>query len=769
MATNLTYPGVYVQEIPSGVRTITGVSTAVTAFIGSAKRGAINDPIRIQSFSDFEREFGGLDASSEMSYAVRQFFLNGGSDAFVIRVAKDPTYAEKTLKNSNADDVLKLTALRQGKSENQIEILIDYNTTNPGSTFNLNLNRVIAGDPGATVIETFPNLSMNEEDVRYVEDIVNGESLLVEVERVATPAVLGALGQGTSTSGAIVDGGGTLLDVATLIDDRHNQFRVQVNGSELITVQVSAGDATGANATARLALLCAAIQTKVRAAANGVNAIQNFTCAPQGNTIVMTSGTAGEASSVRVYRGERNDLSSVLRHGPDSGGTEVDAAATIRPDTQPKPGTLTSTAFSHAEITALDPNLNKFNISLDGGTATTVTVGLAGLPAQAGNSINDRLTVLAQRIQTTVRAADPSKTAYKLFTASAANNQLTLASGTTGTGSSVIVSAATADDGSTQLKLTGAGIATTQPQNVMLEGGNELPFTASEAFGVYIASRNNREGIYALEDVDIFNIMVLAGVTDEGILSEAIAYCQERRAFLIVDSPKGSSPSAMENTIKSLPKSNYGAVYYPWVQIADPLKNGKLRSTAPSGTIAGLYSRTDSSRGVWKAPAGTEANLAGVHALDYVLTDGQNGVLNVVGVNCLRTFNAAGQVAWGARTLRGSNDLADEYKYVPVRRLALYIEESLYAGTQWVVFEPNDEALWSQIRLNVGAFMQNLFQQGAFQGNKPSDAYLVKCDSETTTQYDIDRGVVNVLVGFAPLKPAEFVLLQIQQLAGQNQ
>jgi phage tail sheath protein FI len=172
---------------------------------------------------------------------------------------------------------------------------------------------------------------------------------------------------------------------------------------------------------------------------------------------------------------------------------------------------------------------------------------------------------------------------------------------------------------------------------------------------------------------------------------------------------------------------------------------------------------------VWKAPAGTEGSLRGVSQLAVKLTDPQNGQLNPLGLNSLRNFDIFGNVCWGARTLEGADALASQWKYIPVRRLALYIEESLYRGTQWVVFEPNDEPLWAQIRLNIGAFMNNLFRQGAFQGKTPREAYLVKCDSETTTQNDIDRGVVNILVGFAPLKPAEFVIIQIQQLAGQIQ
>jgi phage tail sheath protein FI len=177
----------------------------------------------------------------------------------------------------------------------------------------------------------------------------------------------------------------------------------------------------------------------------------------------------------------------------------------------------------------------------------------------------------------------------------------------------------------------------------------------------------------------------------------------------------------------------------------------------------------DSQRGVWKAPAGTDASLGGVAGLSVELTDAESGLLNPLGINCLRTFPVFGRVVWGARTLRGADAAADEYKYLPVRRTALFIEESLYRGLTWVVFEPNDEPLWAQIRLNVGAFMHNLFRQGAFQGQSPRESYLVKCDKETTTQNDINLGVVNILVGFAPLKPAEFVIIRLQQLAGQVQ
>ena len=209
-------------------------------------------------------------------------------------------------------------------------------------------------------------------------------------------------------------------------------------------------------------------------------------------------------------------------------------------------------------------------------------------------------------------------------------------------------------------------------------------------------------------------------------------------------------------------------MYYPRVRVADPLKENRLETFAPCGVAAGVIARTDVTRGVWKAPAGLEATLNGVAELSVPLTDLEIGRLNPLGVNCLRNAPGAGHVVWGARTRDGSDVLASEWKYLPVRRTALFLEESLYRGTQWVVFEPNDEPLWAQIRLNAGAFMNNLFRQGAFAGTAPREAYYVKCDKETTTQDDVNLGIVNILVGFAPLKPTEFVVVKLQQMAGQT-
>jgi phage tail sheath protein FI len=294
-----------------------------------------------------------------------------------------------------------------------------------------------------------------------------------------------------------------------------------------------------------------------------------------------------------------------------------------------------------------------------------------------------------------------------------------------------------------------------------------------------VADANN-EGIYALRQADLFNLLCIpraaAIQADPGgetqmlqIVSQAIAFCERSRAFFLVDIPAvTNSLSEMKDWIDTHAslRSRNAAVFFPRLQIPDPLNGFRLRSVGPSGTMAGVFARTDSERGVWKAPAGIETVLRGLGGMDMKLTDAENGVLNPLGVNCLRVFPIYGSVSWGARTLDGADQAGSEWKYTPIRRLALMLEESLFRGTKWVVFEPNDEPLWARIRLNVGAYMMGLFRQGAFQGANPKDAFYVKCDAETTTQADRNLGIVNIQVGFAPLKPAEFVVIKIQQIAG---
>jgi hypothetical protein len=298
----------------------------------------------------------------------------------------------------------------------------------------------------------------------------------------------------------------------------------------------------------------------------------------------------------------------------------------------------------------------------------------------------------------------------------------------------------------------------------------------SEGLSALLGAGSPSDGIYALRTTS-FNVLCvpcaanLSSSSVKSFYSSAASFCVEQRCFLIVDiaqEVRDPGPTGVQKWVESLDLvEKNAAVYFPRVLISDPLNGGQPRDTAPSGGVAGVFARTDSTRGVWKAPAGTAAALEGVVSLVKNISDAENQVLNSIGINALRNFAAAGNLVWGGRTLEGAENLGSEWKYIPVRRMALFLERSISDGLTWATFEPNGQSLWDQIRLSVNAFLLALFSQGAFQGATAKDAYFVKCDQETTTQDDINRGIVNILVGFAPLKPAEFVILKIEQPAGQ--
>ncbi len=269
----------------------------------------------------------------------------------------------------------------------------------------------------------------------------------------------------------------------------------------------------------------------------------------------------------------------------------------------------------------------------------------------------------------------------------------------------------------------------------------------------------------ALNAASDVSLLCVPGVNDPSSLAAADSYCKANRMFLIVDAPRSAtSPTDMLGAVSDLPQSESAAVYYPWINIV--LSTGASRLSAPSGTIAGMYARIDNARGVWKAPAGNEATLAGVQSLERDLTDAENGALNSQGVNCLRSFAEQGILAWGARTLITSQQANSEWKYVNIRRLFIYLERSIDEGLQWVTFEPNDENLWAKVRLNVNEFLTGLFRAGALQGSKQDEAFYVRCDRSTMTQGDINNGRLICEIGFAPIKPAEFVIFRIQRQTG---
>ena len=509
--TQVTYPGVYIDEPESGVRTITGVATSITAFVGRALRGLVDEPVMITSFADFQRQFGGLWHESNLGYAVLDFFQQGGSIALIVRVFQETAPAAATgtttLTFGAAPDELVLSALSPGEWGSHLTAGIDTAVA-PGlgaHYFNLTVTDASTTPP---TVEVFRNVTELAGDSNRVDKVLAHQSNLVKV-------------------------------------------------TTMPTTTPAAGAAT---------------------VANGDN----------------------------------------------------------------------------------------------GAVITQANISAAALQA-------------------------------------------------------------------------------------------------------------TKQGIYALDKADLVNLIVIPPYSgsdatplgeweiENAIVNDVVAYAAVRRAMYILDAPYNATFNSMLTTVQgglSTADKN-AAMYFPRIIEPDQLHKAAPDVFPCAGAVAGAISRTDATRGVWKAPAGLDAILNGVMGLSVPMNDTEIGQLNQLGLNCLRTAPQIGSMIWGARTRQGSDIFASAWKYLPVRRTALFLEESLFRGLQWVVFEPNDEPLWAQIRLNVGSFMHTLFQRGAFEGTSPAQAYFVKCDGTTTTQNDINLGIVNIQVGFAPLKPAEFVILHLQQIAGQ--
>jgi phage tail sheath protein FI len=733
------------------VRTISGVGTSITAFVGYTAAGELNRAVRVFNFGDFERSFGGLNRKSDVSYAINQFFQNGGTDAYVVRVANGAAAASVQLRDLGGGTVLTATAATAGVWGNALTLEVDYATGNPDSTFNLFVTRTVPD--GANETEEFRNLSMSSASPAFAEAVVNAGSRLIRLESVAVAGTE----QGGTLSG--------VLDPFVPLSPTQTRITGVLNGSTAfnLTMVTPEGAADLDDVVDKLTAAIAA--AGLGAAMEAARTRGDGTDSATGDHVVLRSIAVGETSSVVVTAAPANDASGALKLGRANGGRERDGSAQRRPaPTGTTSGDLSTATAPNAAlkltivdestgITLATPAAFNFNHAIDAGLAAALQTALRGaVPGALGQAIT--VQQVGNRLHVFLDSPDYGQATVQLTNTAA--------------GDLGFPGAATAG---TNVQGYALGIGTTDGAQVAGAKGadGDVPGAAD-----YLGSQSAKTGIYALRDVDLFNILCIPGTAAlpdpdaAAVIGAAIALCTEERAFMVVDPPQAATRDSVAAwAVTATGTTRNAAVYWPRILAADPLEQFRVRSMPASGAIAGVYSRTDSERGVWKAPAGTEAALRGTQGLAFTLTDMENGPLNKVAVNALRTFPAFGSVVWGARTRAGSDDTPDDYKYVPVRRLALYLEESLYRGTQWVVFEPNAEPLWAQIRLNVGAFMNNLFRQGAFKGTTPAQAYLVRCDHTTTTQNDIDLGIVRVVVGFAPLKPAEFVILQIQQLAGQ--
>jgi uncharacterized protein len=781
MPTAVSYPGVYIEEVPSGVHTISGVATSIAAFVGYTSRGPVDQAKRILNFADFQRQFGDLSPESEIAYAVQQFFLNGGSSAYVVRVAQGAVEASVAIEDIGGNPSLAVSAASKGEWGNNLRIDIDYATANPDSTFNLRVRQYrFEGDKAIVVArEEHLNLSMNSHAANHALGVVNEESRLV---RLALPGagitLADATDRGFSLSGDLLTPGPfpTLTDPLAIqnssriingVLDGATSFSLRLadplptNLGGLVTAVTSA--IAQAGLSARL--------TASRANLLGSNSATGPCLKLESTFVAANPATKAEFSSVQIVGAPANDAARKLALGRANGGREKDGSSLTRP---------TQTGTTSADLSALlgSPVSGALNVTVNNNSsgapvalfppATTAAIPATALEGQ----------VFADAVKAAIKGV--GQPATDNVTVQLNGSFLRIVPGTANADVSILLGGAFA----TATRLNVAGQTIVNVQQYALGGGANFSAQSGAIPGAdgtppggtqIIGDPLKKDGMQALRDVDLFNLLLIprtaqmASSEANSVYAAALKLCEERRAFYLLD-PDRTTKTV--NTIgdwltKSGAKSRNGALFFPQVKIADPLDSYRLATFPSSAAVAGVFARTDSERGVWKAPAGVEAKLRGVQDLEYNLSDEENGVINPLGINCVRSLAVYGRVIWGSRTLVGSDQEADDYKYIPVRRFALYLEESLFRGSKWVVFEPNDEPLWAQIRLNFGAFMHTLFRQGAFKGSSPKEAYYVKCDRETTTQDDINRGIVNIEVGFAPLKPAEFVIIKLAQITGQ--
>ncbi len=777
-----TYPGVYIEEVPSGVHTITGVATSIAAFLGHAKEGPVNKATRLLSYADFEKTFGAPFAGSELAYSIKLFFQNGGTDCYVVRLVKTGTGAKASaiLKNEAAApiDVLKFSAKEIGTWGNELAVEIDYGTANPEDTFHTRIYR-IAADGTISALEEYLNCSMDSSKSRYAPDLITQSSKLVDCELTfANEAAYLAAAPDAGYSEARRpftpnQAGRDELAGILAAASKTSKFKISIDGSAYFEVDLADAFPNGSNE----ATLTGNIKNKINdALPPSLQNTVDVTLVPGVGTgggalkvLCLTSSTANK-KSISLQPGSTNDVTTVLMMGTDQGGIEKSRFSVLRPAPS---GTFFSLSKLNTLANLLQTDFSK--IIIDGQTMDLGT-SLQTTPApphkwyedSAGkfDGIREKFAIIAAAVNNASIGWKAKVDGYRLLISKKQGlNNFSSPLTTDGTPDTSYFIA------NTRLYSLGSSVGTFTGTTQSGVDGDPPDYSA------YQGSQADHTGFYALDLVDIFNMMILpkhSAISENdyrSLWASASAYCNDHRAFLLINSPeswsdsysKAVDPSTGIKKLRIGVVKDHSAVFYPQIQIKD---KEILRKLGPSGAVAGIFARIDSERGVWKAPSGLNADVVGISGLSLNLTDLENGVLNKEGVNCIRSF-PSGIVNWGARTMDGADDFGSEWKYIPIRRLALFLEESLYRGTKWVVFEPNDEPLWAKIRLNVNAFMMGLFRQGAFQGSTPDKAFFVKCDAETTTQADRNLGIVNILVGFAPLKPAEFVIIKIQQIAGE--
>jgi len=789
------HPGVYVEEIPSGSKPIEGVATSVAAFVGKATKGPVGEAELVQSFDDYSSLYGGISSESDsMGMAVQSFYLNGGKSAFICRLAGGGSIeasteisGEGTGGTPTASPVIQINASSAGEWGNSVFVKI-VKPDQDALSFDLEVGHQAINENGLSEFiadEVFTDLNMRPDDSQYAIQSVNERSNIIKLSlgESADPEDANEQYQPAVITGGQIDATDATYFSTRITDPLSLGININGLGAKqiVLTPSVFTTPLAGTDHVADADSVAVEIQAAVRVLSATAD-YQSFTCAYSTDHFVMTSPESSADSD--------RPLSSIEI-------TTSTLANDLRIDTKQyasHKGSGTGIGADTYFLNNVSDGDLVLNIDGHGDQTISIVATELGLEGSSNQDDGDRISLV---IQNAVQAINPAVKSYKDFTCSyEASNPASLRGFTLTSGSgSSRVSSVVISGGTLQATLGLNGGAGTsgrsvdqgtarviplqqlgplgQGEGVQLENGTENPATANDFTDFYDS---------VLRKVRDVSIVAVPGQhwADDGsgnpFISATLAHCQSMKNRMVIIDPPPNLELDQSATVNGLafPSSTYSVLYYPWIKVANPFYHAEKNPTAsktidvaPSSFAAGMWSRIDGTRGVWKAPAGMGAGLVGAAGLKYIIEDGEQDQLNPLGVNCMRKMPGGGRVIWGSRTLATKAD--PEWRYVPVRRTAIMIEQSIYNGIQWAVFEPNDHRLWSALRSNIDGFMNGLFRAGAFQGQKASDAYFVRCGlGDTMTQADIDAGQVIVIVGFAPLKPAEFVIVRIQQKVNQQ-
>ncbi len=702
-------PGVYVEEVSSGSKPIAGVGTSTGAFVGVAEKGPLGKAELITNWTQFQKKFGGFVDDAELAHGVYQFFNEGGTKCYVVRTchSADADLSAATLEDSANADTIRITAANEGTWANKLTAAVE-----PASN-DRDLFKLVLKDENAKgekiAVEAFDNL-----DIASIEETVNDQSAFIKVEKDSWD------------DGGTINGSRKIPWVT-----KYEQSVVLLGGAEEIAdpatdAVAASADLLGANFTTAISVAA------VNAGVDGNNlvvTVTDTTSSPNTISIKVSHTATGEEEifeNIDFTTPTINSALITLEAG--TAPWHLDVAQTL---------TLTGTAVDDRITDETGADLFEFT-ARTGYTATDITVTV-----EPGDSSGQYDIFVKHK-------SDPYEEHTGLLT-------LEIASITSQYVDVELVSGVTLGDQVPRPRKT----VDVGPiyQSVNLSGGNDGITNIISTD--YVGDAAAGTGLHGFDTVDGINIVAIPdAIGDTYVMKSGLTYCENRKdCFFVADPPKGLGPQdVLKHKLKNL-KSSYGSLYYPWIESIHPV-TGKKIMLPPSGAVAGIISKTDVARGVHKAPAGTaEGYMKSAVGLEKVLTKGEHDILNNPGINVIREFPGAGICVWGARTLTDD----PEWKYVNVRRLFMMIEESIDEGSQWVVFEPNDPSLWGSVKRNITAFLTMLWRDGALYGATPDEAFFVKIDAENNPPEVRDAGQLIIEVGVAPVKPAEFVIIRIQQ------